>query len=67
MRTWAVFATLAAVAAAVQSNPHIKAKQSKPLIPALDKRSVEVKKSGSYQYLTKKTERMFSISNVWPG
>jgi carboxypeptidase D len=59
MHTLAVFATLAATAAAVQSNPHIIAKQSKPLIPALNKRSVEVKKS-SHQYLTNTTERMFS-------
>jgi carboxypeptidase D len=59
MYTWTIFAILAAAAAAVQSNPHIKAKQSKPLIPALNKRSVEVEKSGSYQYLTNTTERMF--------
>lgn len=64
MHTWAVFATLAAAAAAVQSNPHIKAKQSKPLIPALNKRSVEVEKSGTYQYLTNTTQRMFLPSKV---
>lgn len=60
MHTLAVFATLAAAAAAVQSNPHIKAKQSKPLIPTLNKRSVEIEKKSSHQYLTNTTERMFS-------
>ena len=64
MHTGAIFVTLAAAAAALQSNPHIKAKQSKPLIPALNKRSVEVEKSGSYQYLTNTTERMFLLSKV---
>lgn len=58
MHTWAVFATLAVAAAAVQSNPHIKAKQAKPL-PVLNTRSVEVEDSRSYRYLTNKTESMF--------
>ncbi|PCG93900.1 Peptidase S10, serine carboxypeptidase [Penicillium occitanis (nom. inval.)] len=66
MYTWTIFAILAAAAAAVQSNPHIKAKQSKPLIPAPNKRSVEVEKSGSYQYLTNTTEQFLVNGTNFP-
>ena len=64
MHTWAVFGIFAAAAAAMQSNPHLKLKHSRPELPALNKRSVEIEERDTYKYLTNKTKGTTSESEV---